>query len=72
MEETLKQTKDVRLSEYEVEKKGLVILQRLFEIEDKLDPITVHFIMLFVDDLAHVANEAENTADSIVRMVSHR
>ncbi len=72
VEETRKQMKAVRLGEYEVEKKGRVILQRMFEIEDKLKPVTLHFLMTFVDELSHVANEAENTADSIIRMVSHR
>lgn len=72
VEETLKQTEAVRLGEYEVEKKGRTILKRMFDIEDTLDPMTMHFLMLFVEELSHVANEAENTADSIIRMVSHR
>ena len=72
VQRTLEQTMLVRRSGFEVEKRERAVLKRLFEIEDELEPVSVFFLMLLVEELCHVANEAENSGDSIVRMVSHR
>lgn len=42
----------------------------LFSIEDKLDPVTVIFLMNIMRELGRIADHAENTADCIRRLIT--
>lgn len=44
--------------------------RNLFNIEEKLDPVTVIFLLSIMRELGHIADHAENTADCIRRLIT--
>lgn len=69
---TLEQATEVRKLEFEAEQKAQAALKELFRQEDQLDPVSVVLLAKIIREIDHIANEAENTADCIARMIRQR
>ncbi len=59
----------VHRGEHEADILHSKFLQKLFSIEKELDPVTVILLMDMAQGLDEIANEAENTADCVIRIV---
>jgi len=59
----------VHRGEHEADVLHSRFLKKLFSIEKQLDPVTVILLMDMAQGLDEIANEAENTADCVIRMV---
>jgi len=56
--------------EHETDEMQHGLLKRLFSLEDKLEPIAVVMLLRIIERLAGIADQAENNADCITRMVA--
>lgn len=72
VQKVLDRTTEVRELEFAAEQQAQATLKELFRVEDQLDPVSVILLSKIVRKIDFIANEAENTADCIVRMVGHR
>ena len=68
----LDKTAEVRQLEFGAEQEAQAALKQLFQLEDQLDPVSVILLMRVVRKIDFIANEAENTADCIARMIRQR
>lgn len=55
--------------EWEVDKAARHLLQKMFKIEDEIDPIDVLFCMKIFKEVGKLADHAENTAENLALMI---
>jgi len=60
----------VHAVEHETDEMQHGLLKRLFTLEDRLQPISVVMLLRIIERLAGIADQAENNADCITRMVA--
>ena len=63
---------EIAHGEYEADKLQTQVSRHLYEIEDRVDPISVYFIMKLFRLLGEIANHAENTGDNLRMMLSRQ
>jgi len=62
----------LRREEHDANLQKQEALRELFRSERELDPVSVMFLMQTMEQMAAIANAAENTADCIERMIGRR
>ena len=70
LEEIMELIEHTQKEEWEADQIQFRYAKNLFKIEDKLDPVTVIFLLNIMRELGHIADHAENTADSIRRLIT--
>ncbi|MGB2907188.1 MAG: TIGR00153 family protein [Candidatus Aminicenantaceae bacterium] len=60
----------IKIKEWEADKAQMRAAQRMFSIEDQLDPVSVMMWMHIFQELGNLANHAENTGDQL-RIMLH-
>jgi len=64
--------REVRRAQFEAGQRHRRFLERLFAVEDRMDPVTVVILMHIANRLESVAHSAENTAECLERMMAER
>ena len=59
----------VSRAEWETDNLQFVFIQKLFKIEQKIDPVSVIFLMNIARQLGAIADHAENVGDSLKRTI---
>lgn len=72
IDEVRKLTHNVDKLEWEADKLVIKLLKRLFEIEDKLDPVTVLHLERLIYTMDSIADHAENVGDRLRMMVARQ
>jgi len=62
----------VSQGEYEADKLQTDVSRRLYDLEDRVDPTSIYFIMKLFRLLGMIANHAENTGDNLRMMLARR
>lgn len=62
----------VNHGEYEADKLQTEISRRVYDLEDRIDPVSIYFIMKLFRVLGAIANHAENTGDSLRMMLTRK
>lgn len=62
----------VSQGEYEADKLQTEVSRRLYDLEDRVDPTSIYFIMKLFRLLGMIANHAENTGDNLRMMLARR
>jgi predicted phosphate transport protein (TIGR00153 family) len=60
----------IKIKEWEADKAQMRAAQKMFSLEDKLDPVSVMMWMQIFRELGNLANHAENTGDQL-RIMLH-
>ena len=71
-ERVIEQIEQVSHGEYEADKLQTNVSRHLYDIEERVDPISVYFIMKLFRLLGEIANHAENTGDNLRMMLSRQ
>jgi hypothetical protein len=69
-EKMLKLTEKINQLEWETDKIARRLAKKLFEIEEKIDPMTIYFCMQIFIVLGNISDQAENCADTIRMMIA--
>ncbi len=70
LDEVVELIEHVQTEEWETDQIQFRFARNLFKIEERLDPITVMFLMNIMRELGRIADHAENTADCIRRLIT--
>jgi predicted phosphate transport protein (TIGR00153 family) len=70
VEKVIKMVERVSLGEWEADTIQMDVARRLFQIENKLEPLSVALWVQVFGELGKLANHAENTADILRMMIS--
>ncbi len=62
--------KEVDRKEWAADVLQLKMIKKLFEIEDKLDPMTIFFLMRIINEMDAVADYAEDSGDQLRTMIA--
>jgi len=62
--------KEVDHHEWKADELQLKMTRKLFEIEDKLDPMTIFFLMRIINEMDAVADYAEDSGDQLRTMIA--
>lgn len=62
--------KEVDHYEWKADELQLKMTKKLFEIEDKLDPMTIFFLMRIINEMDAVADYAEDSGDQLRTMIA--
>jgi len=60
------------MSANEADKLQTDVSRRLYDLEDRVDPTSIYFIMKLFRLLGMIANHAENTGDNLRMMLARR
>ena len=60
----------IKIKEWEADKAQMRAAQKMFSLEDQLDPVSVMMWMHIFRELGNLANHAENTGDQL-RIMLH-
>lgn len=71
-EQVIALTEDVSQGEYEADCLQTDVTRHLYELEDRVDPVSVYFIMKLFRLLGAIANHAENTGDNLRMMLTRK
>ena len=62
--------KEVDHNEWKADEIQLKMTKKLFEIEEKLDPMTIFFLMRIINEMDAVADYAEDSGDQLRTMIA--
>ncbi|MDX1623454.1 MAG: TIGR00153 family protein [Gemmatimonadota bacterium] len=71
-ERVIAMIEEVSQGEYEADKIQTAVTRHLYEIEDRIDPVSVYFITKLFRLLGEIANHAENTGDNLRMMLTRK
>lgn len=71
-EQVITLTEDVSQGEYEADCLQTDVTRHLYDLEDRVDPVSVYFIMKLFRLLGAIANHAENTGDNLRMMLTRK
>lgn len=72
IERVLEMVNQLGVKEWEADKAQHKLVKKMFTIEEKLDPITIVFLMRIFAEVGNLANHAENTGDYLRLMISKK
>ena len=68
-EKVLSDVEALNRQEWEVDKAARRLLQKMFKIEDQIDPIDIVFCLKIFKEVGKMANHAENTGENLALMI---
>lgn len=71
-EKVIELIEKVNHGEYEADKIQTEVSRRVYDLEERLDPVSIYFIMKLFRVLGAIANHAENTGDSLRMMLTRK
>jgi uncharacterized protein len=71
-ENVLEATEEINTKEWEVDRFARHMIQKMFTVEQELNPMDIMFSMKIIEALGAVANHAENTGESLALMILRR